>query len=163
MNADDVNTNRTVTRQAKEAAADRAESIDHPAVKSEFRVLLAEDTEINRQLIRALLQKLGCTVDIAGNGLEAVELVCRGNQYDLILMDCMMPEMDGYEATMRLRAREADMIAPRTPILALTASAIDGDRERCIEAGMDDYLAKPFTASEFATAVGRWIRLNNTF
>ncbi|MBA5603769.1 response regulator [Duganella sp. FT3S] len=122
------------------------------------RVLLAEDTEMNRQLARILLTRLGCEVDEAINGqlaLEALETA----RYDLVLMDCMMPVLDGYEACRRLRQREAETGAPRLPVIALTASAIEGDRQRCLAAGMDDYLSKPFTAAEFSAMVVRWGRL----
>ena len=120
-----------------------------------WRVLVAEDTEMNRQLARILLTRLGCEVDEAGNGELALAALASGN-YDLVLMDCMMPVMDGYEATRRLREREAALGLARLPVIALTASAIEGDRQRCLAAGMDDYLAKPFTGAEFAAMVARW-------
>ena len=118
------------------------------------RVLLVEDTEMNRQLARILLHKLGWEVDEAHNGQQALEALDRAT-YDLVLMDCMMPVMDGYEACRRLRAREAAQGLARTPVIALTASAIDGDRERCLEAGADDYLTKPFTFAAFSAALAR--------
>lgn len=121
------------------------------------RVLVVEDNEMNRQLVRILLTKIGCIVEEAENGKLAL-VALEHNQFDLVLMDCMMPVMDGYEASRRLRKKEAATGITRTPVIALTASAIEGDRERCIAAGMDDYLAKPFTAREFATAVGRWVK-----
>lgn len=122
------------------------------------RVLVVEDTEINRQLERILLTRRGCIVEEAENGQLALEAIER-QRYDLILMDCMMPVMDGFEASRRLREKEAATGAARMPVIALTASAIDGDRERCLAAGMDDFLAKPFTVSEFAAVVGRWVDL----
>ena len=121
-----------------------------------LRVLMVEDTDMNRQLMRILLAKSGCIVDEVENGWLALEALEHG-QYDLVLMDCMMPVMDGYEATRRLRTREAASGAARMPVIALTASALSGDRERCLEAGMDDYLAKPFTATQFAATAGRWV------
>jgi CheY-like chemotaxis protein len=121
-----------------------------------LRVLLVEDTDMNRQLMRILLAKSGCIIDEVENGWLALEAL-EQRPYDLVLMDCMMPVMDGYEATRRLRAREAATGAARMPVIALTASAIRGDRERCLEAGMDDYLAKPFTATQFAATAGRWV------
>jgi signal transduction histidine kinase/ActR/RegA family two-component response regulator len=120
-----------------------------------LQVLVVEDTEMNRQLVRILLGKRGCIVEEAVNGERAVEMLAR-KQYDLILMDCMMPVMDGYEATRILRAREAGSGARRTPVIALTASAIDGDRERCLNAGMDDYLAKPFSAAQLSAIIEKW-------
>jgi signal transduction histidine kinase len=121
-----------------------------------LRVLLVDDTEMNRQLMRIRLAKSACLIDEVENGWLALEALEQG-QYDLVLMDCMMPVMDGYEATRRLRIREAASGAPRMPVIALTASAIRGDRERCLAAGMDDYLAKPFTAAQFAATAGRWV------
>ncbi|WGG52592.1 hybrid sensor histidine kinase/response regulator [Rugamonas sp. DEMB1] len=125
------------------------------AASAPWRVLVAEDTEMNRQLARILLTRLGCEVDEAGNGELALAALA-GGHYDLVLMDCMMPVMDGYEATRRLREREAALGLARLPVIALTASAIEGDRQRCLAAGMDDYLAKPFTGVEFAAMVARW-------
>ncbi|OFA07148.1 hybrid sensor histidine kinase/response regulator [Duganella sp. HH101] len=118
------------------------------------RVLLVEDTEMNRQLARILLHKLGWEADEAHNGQQALDAL-DGAVYDLVLMDCMMPVMDGYEACRRMRAREAALGLARTPVIALTASAIDGDRERCLEAGADDYLTKPFTFAAFSAVLAR--------
>ncbi|MBA5687910.1 response regulator [Duganella sp. LX47W] len=123
-----------------------------------LRVLVAEDTEMNRQLARILLTRLGCEVDEAVNGQLALDAL-EAARYDLVLMDCMMPVLDGYEACRRLRQRESETDAPRLPVIALTASAIEGDRQRCLAAGMDDYLSKPFTAAEFSAMVARWGRL----
>ncbi|MBC7413787.1 MAG: response regulator [Herminiimonas sp.] len=119
------------------------------------RVLVAEDTEINRQLVRILMTRTGWIVEEVENGQLAVEALARSS-YDLVLMDCMMPVMDGYEAVRQTRARELATGCPRVPIIGLTASAIEGDRERCLAAGMDDYLAKPFTARSLAEIVARW-------
>lgn len=120
-------------------------------------VLVAEDTEMNRQLARILLTKKGYTVDEVENGQLAVAAF-ENNHYDLILMDCMMPVMDGYAASQRIREIEFARQSVRTTIIALTASAIDGDRERCIAAGMDDYLSKPFTSAEFSAVIERRLR-----
>jgi CheY-like chemotaxis protein len=119
--------------------------------------LLVEDTEMNRQLARILLTRLGWEVDEAHDGQQALDALA-GRQYDMVLMDCMMPVMDGYQATEALRAREAAQGLPRTPVVALTASAIDGDRERCINSGADDYLTKPFTSAAFAGVIERWTK-----
>lgn len=126
-----------------------------PARAGPLRVLVAEDTEMNRQLVRILLGRAGCQVDEAVNGAEALAML-RGGAYDLVLMDCMMPVLDGYAACRQLRLDEAAADAPQLPVIALTASAIEGDRQRCLEAGMDDYLAKPFTAAQLAEMVQRW-------
>jgi CheY-like chemotaxis protein len=102
-------------------------------------VLLAEDEETNRVVAQALLAKLGVCTELARNGREAVEMA-GAQDYDAILMDCMMPELDGLQATREIRAAEGTR---RVPIIAMTALAMPGDRERCLAAGMDDYISKP--------------------
>ena len=115
------------------------------------RVLLAEDNAVNQKLAVRLLERLGCRVDVAGNGREAVDMTERF-PYDLIFMDCRMPEMDGYEASRRIRARHG----AHTPIVALTAHAVEGAREECIGAGMDDYLTKPVRPPDLERMLVRW-------
>jgi signal transduction histidine kinase/CheY-like chemotaxis protein len=118
------------------------------------RVLLAEDNRINQQIARAMLEGAGCAVTIASNGKVAVEQWL-AHPYDLVLMDCQMPELDGFEATRQIRARETAE-GVRVPIVALTANAMAGDRERCIAAGMDDYVSKPFTRAALTAVLDRW-------
>jgi PAS domain S-box-containing protein len=119
------------------------------------RILLAEDHPTNQLLAIELLQQLGCTVEVAQNGREAVGLALdRG--YDVVLMDCHMPEMDGFEATAAIRARQQG--GRRVPIVALTANAMAGDRERCLSAGMDDYVSKPVNAAELERVIESWCR-----
>ncbi|MDR7051191.1 signal transduction histidine kinase/ActR/RegA family two-component response regulator [Duganella sp. 3397] len=132
------------------ASAQVAASVPAPA----GHALLVEDTEMNRQLARILLRKLGWTADEVHDGQQALDALT-ARRYDLVLMDCMMPVMDGYEACRRLRAQEAANGWPHTPVIALTANAIDGDRARCLAAGADGYLTKPFTATAFADAIRR--------
>ncbi|HXG48204.1 MAG TPA: MASE1 domain-containing protein [Methylomirabilota bacterium] len=119
-----------------------------------WRVLVAEDTVTNQVLATHLLKKLNCSVEVAANGLEAVRLF-EASSFDLILMDCHMPEMDGYDATAEIRRREDK--SRRVPIVALTASAMAGDREKCVAAGMDDYLTKPLRPDDLRTALERWL------
>jgi len=117
------------------------------------RVLLAEDNAVNLKLGVRLLEKLGCRVDAAGNGREAVEMAGR-LPYDLIFMDCRMPEMDGYEASRKIRSRAR--AGPRVPIVALTAHAVNGAREECLQAGMDDYVTKPVRPADLERMLRRW-------
>ena len=117
------------------------------------RVLLADDAHINRLVGVALLERLGCRVEVATNGAEAVDAV-RRTAYDVVLMDCLMPVMDGYEATVEIRALEEGR--RRTPVIALTASAMVGDREKCLAAGMDDYLPKPLDRTALASVLARF-------
>jgi hypothetical protein len=128
-----------------------------PSALTGARILVAEDTEINRQLLRILLARRGCILQEVENGQLALEAIRNGN-YDLVLMDCMMPIMDGYQATSEIRSFEQAHGRPRTPIIALTASAIEGDRQRCLDAGMDDYLSKPFTQVGLMNAVEKWLQ-----
>lgn len=118
------------------------------------RVLVAEDNAVNQRLAARLLEKLRCRVDVVANGLETVD-ACRRITYDCIFMDCQMPELDGYAATAVIRQQEA-ATGQHTPIIAMTANAMQGDRERCLAAGMDDYLSKPIQAAAVEAVLQRW-------
>ena len=119
------------------------------------RVLLAEDNPINRRLAQEILRQAGVECRAVENGRQALEAVA-GEQFDLVLMDCQMPEMDGFTATQRIRELEdGGQLAGHLPVIALTANAIKGDRERCLAAGMDDYLSKPFEAQALLATMGR--------
>jgi PAS domain S-box-containing protein len=122
------------------------------ARENPLRVLLAEDNSVNARLARHLLEKAGCSVDVAGNGLEVIDLT-RRIRFDLVLMDCHMPEMDGLEATRAIRSAEEGR---RIPIVALTASALAEDREQALDAGMDDYLTKPIVPEALYRCLERW-------
>ena len=124
-------------------------------VPSTTRVLLAEDNAVNRHVALAMLRSLGFSADTAVDGHEAVDATARV-RYDVVLMDCHMPGMDGFSATAMIRERDALTGAPRVPIVALTANAMTGDREACIAGGMDDYLSKPFTRAQLQALLERW-------
>ena len=118
-------------------------------------ILLVEDNEINRRVALSQLRDAGCRVDVATNGVEGLE-AARSRRYDLILADVQMPRMDGLEMTRRIRSEEVDRHV-RTPIVALTAHALTEDRERCLAAGMDDFVAKPFRGDDLRSVVERFL------
>jgi two-component system sensor histidine kinase/response regulator len=123
------------------------------------KVLLAEDNPVNVEVAKAMLDSLGMAVDCARNGEEALQ-AARSGGYDIVLMDCQMPVMDGFAATAEIRRHEQASGRGRTlPIIAITANALQGDREACLAAGMDDYLSKPFTHQQLGAVIGRWIGL----
>jgi PAS domain S-box-containing protein len=126
------------------------------SVRRKVRILLAEDNPVNQKVARSILEKLGYRVDVAVNGVEAIEALSH-NPYDLVLMDCQMPKMDGFEATRHIRNTAPEVLNPDVPIIAMTANAMQGDRERCIESGMNDYIAKPVQPSALAEMVDRWL------
>ena len=121
------------------------------------QILLVEDNPINQEVALTMLEMLGCQVTLVSDGRAAVETAVR-DTYDVILMDCQMPELDGFEATSVIREHEALTPArTRIPIIAMTANAMQGDREKCLATGMDDYLSKPFTQGELQTVLLRWL------
>ncbi len=129
-----------------------------PALQTVFQahILLAEDNPINQEVALSMWEGLGCSVEAVTTGREAIEAVTR-TAYDLILMDCQMPEMDGFAATQYIRQQEAHHgTARHTPVIALTARAFTRDRVQCLAAGMDDYLSKPFTLDQLRTVLARW-------
>ena len=141
------------------------------------RILVADDHTVNQQLVVLMLERLGHRPDVVANGKEAVEAVTR-KSYDLVLMDCQMPEMDGYTATLTIRKWESSYkdspeatgsnqmtlhparAGSRIPIIAMTANALQGDREKCLQAGMDDYLSKPIKPEQFSEILVRWLSQN---
>jgi CheY-like chemotaxis protein len=119
-----------------------------------WRVLVVDDNPVNQLVSAKIFQKFNCRVDMVANGAEAVDAV-KTLPFDLVLMDCQMPVMDGCEATVAIR--QLDGVQGRVPIVALTASALPSERDRCLEAGMDDYVAKPATVEQLARVVSRWL------
>ena len=162
---------RCLARLVGKARDDRddADEASHPVDDTDLshgRILLVEDNAVNQAVAQAMLHQLGCHVDVAENGGQAIA-AHEVATYDVILMDCQMPDMDGYEATRRIRELEAggdteltrvDGQPAHVPIVAMTAHAMDGDRERCLAAGMDDYLSKPFTCQQLSDILRRWVK-----
>jgi CheY-like chemotaxis protein len=137
---------------ASKPAKTRATLDPEMASRHPLRILVAEDNVVNQKLALRLLSQMGYRADVAANGLEVSQAVER-QPYDVILMDVQMPEMDGLEATRKLCAQLADPQRPR--IIAMTANVMQGDREMCLEAGMDDYIGKPIRVEELVTALNR--------
>lgn len=132
-----------------------------PRYRQKPLVLVVEDNALNQRIAVRNVEKLGYTTAAASNGLQALEYLQspQGEQVQAVLMDCQMPEMDGYEATRALRSlgRKGARHLVGLPVIALTASAIQGDREKCLECGMDDYLSKPFSKDDLSVMLGRWL------
>ncbi|MEW5757655.1 MAG: response regulator [Pseudomonadota bacterium] len=144
------------TDPARESPAEEAQ-LEYPSLLFAGHVLVAEDNPVNQEIARAFLKLMGCTVDCVTNGKACLD-AWRAGRYDLILMDSQMPEMDGYAATTLIRKLEAaDPARRRTPIVAVTAEAIEGDREKCLAAGMDDYLSKPYTGAQLRKVIEPWL------
>ncbi|MDP2772871.1 MAG: response regulator, partial [Nocardioides sp.] len=126
---------------------------DAPDTAGGLQVLVVEDNEVNQLVAVGLLEAMGYSADVASDGVIALEMLAQ-HPYDAVLMDVQMPNLDGYAATRALRAREGD--GRRTPVIAMTAAAIEGERERCLAAGMDDFLTKPIDAQALSTALTHW-------
>ena len=143
-----------------EEPAIRPETIEEKASAADKlipdNILLVDDNVVNQEVVLLMLESLGYAVSSASNGEEAIKSVESGN-YALVLMDCMMPVMDGYAATAAIRQRQRDGVLPPFPIIALTANAIEGDREKCLAAGMDDYLPKPFKKEDLQRILTTWL------
>jgi CheY-like chemotaxis protein len=126
------------------------------ARRRRIRLLLAEDNAINQLVAVKMLEKMGYRVDVVATGQEAL-VALQDRPYDLVLMDCQMPEMDGFAATRHIRDPQSAALNHQVPVIAMTAYAMKGDREKCLEAGMDDYLSKPVQAAQLATVLERWL------
>jgi PAS domain S-box-containing protein len=146
----------TIARQKVEGEAQGKVTESRPS-DQQLRVLLAEDNPVNQEVGRLILEGLDCLVEVVDDGRLAVEEVF-SEEYDLVFMDCQMPDLDGYEATSMIRQREAKIGGGRrrVPIIALTAHAMEGDRELCLAAGMDDYVSKPFNAAQIGAILEKW-------
>ena len=140
--------------EVKATAPAPRDTVDEDAPRIAARVLLVEDNRVNLLVAAGMLGRIGCTVETAATGKEALARLADG-RFDLVLMDCQMPDMDGFETTAAIRAREA-ADGVRLPIVALTANAVEGDRDHCLSAGMDDYLAKPFRLTDLRRVVAHW-------
>ncbi|WP_197046824.1 response regulator [Paucibacter sp. KBW04] len=145
-----------ITEASPEAPKAKRKLKNMPSLSG--RVLLVDDSAVNVLVASSMLQHCGLQVDQAENGVDALERL-EAQAYDLVLMDCQMPRMDGFEATRRWRVQERNNFLGHVPIVALTASAVNGDRERCIQAGMDDYLVKPFEMDDLLAVVQRYLQV----
>ncbi|MDD4652671.1 MAG: response regulator, partial [Methanothrix sp.] len=126
--------------------------------KLKMRILVVEDNPVNQKVAQSMLNKMGLLSDVVANGLEAVNAL-QTISYDLVLMDCMMPLMDGFEATRAIRRQESKRQNPPIPIIAMTAFAMRGDKDKCILAGMNDFMAKPIQKKELAELLARWLSI----
>jgi two-component system sensor histidine kinase/response regulator len=127
--------------------------------KRKIRILVVEDNPVNQKVAQVMLRKMGLRADVVADGQEAVKTL-RMIPYDLVLMDCQMPEMDGFEATRSIRQEGSKALNPHIPIIAMTAATMQGDRKKCIQAGMNDFIAKPVQQRELAEILARWLAIN---
>ncbi|PJF45899.1 MAG: hybrid sensor histidine kinase/response regulator, partial [Candidatus Thermofonsia Clade 3 bacterium] len=129
--------------------------------RSNVRVLVAEDNAVNQQVALGILRRMGARAEVVGSGAESIEAL-RQAPYDIVLMDVQMPDMDGLEATQRIRSGEAGERCMHIPIIAMTAHALQSDRDRCLAAGMNDYVSKPVKPQELHQVLERWLAQTET-
>jgi signal transduction histidine kinase/ActR/RegA family two-component response regulator len=158
--AEPLRIQENMRKKAALMSASTGRQAEHRPVRHRIRTLLVEDNPVNLRLVQTILAKLGCEVTVANDGREALAAFQAG-PYDVVFMDCQMPVMDGFEATRAIREWERRNVRPRTLIVALTANALEAARERCLAAGMDDYLSKPFRMKELADIVKRCARTSD--
>jgi CheY-like chemotaxis protein len=151
--AQEKNSMVPTTQPAASAASAFSTSVPEE-IRRRTRILLAEDHRVDQRVVSKMLERLGCRVDIVGNGREAVEAL-HNVDYDIVLMDCRMPELDGYAATRQIRDEVRG--ERKIVIVGITANALGGDREKCLDAGMDDYLTKPVLLEELDKMLARWL------
>lgn len=125
--------------------------------KEQIEILLVEDNRMNQKVAMGFIKKLGYRVEVANNGIEAVEIL-KEKSFNMVFMDCQMPEMDGFEATRYIRDKNNPVTDNRVPIIAMTANALAGDREKCLDAGMDDYLSKPVKPKQLVEIIDKWLK-----
>jgi CheY-like chemotaxis protein/nitrogen-specific signal transduction histidine kinase len=140
-------------------SANASSSDTGSATRKSARILLVEDNLVNQKVALGQLKRLGYMADVAGNGLEALKAL-EQTDYQLVFMDCQMPEMDGFEATRTIRDPHSKVLNHEVPIIAMTANAMKGDRERCLESGMSDYLTKPVNRNELGNAISLWLQVS---
>ena len=148
--------NLTLSQANRPASFTPAETDRIKTIRPNARVLLAEDNKVNQKVVISILRKAGCEVDAVENGKDAVRKLCE-NRYDMVLMDCQMPVMDGFEATARIRSLDEPIC--RIPIIALTAHAMKDDKQKCLDSGMDDYLPKPVGRQELIDTINKHVTL----
>ncbi len=129
-----------------------------PTQAPEFHahVLVVDDMKTNQIVVKSLLSKFKVSVDVVENGQQALDILCE-RSFDIVLMDCQMPVMDGFEATIMIRKPESKVVDPNVTIIAMTANAMQGDRERCLEVGMDDYVTKPINSKMLLATLEKWL------
>jgi len=154
-------TARFINAQAQLVSIPEAKHVIAPTTHKNARILLAEDSLTNQLVAMGILKKLGFFADVVNNGEEAVHAL-ENKTYDLVLMDCQMPIMDGYEAATLIRCSQSTQMNHQVPIVAMTANAMQGDREKCLSAGMDDYVTKPISPETLSKALSTWLPGDNT-